>query len=88
VKVHLVENISQIDSVYGGAVYRRIEYNNSCEERETSALMMNKGNQDQAKKPFAFSKSKKSSQTRSGNAGRRKSQKGKTRTKRTIKLAI
>jgi hypothetical protein len=69
-------------------VYRRIEYNNSCEEREISALMMNKRNQDQAKKPFPFSKSKKSSQRRSGNVRRRKTQKGRTRTKRTIKLAI
>jgi hypothetical protein len=69
-------------------VYRRIEYNNSCEEQEIFALMMIKGTRTRQRKLFPFSKSKKSFQTRSGNAGRRKAQKGRTRTKRTIKLAI
>jgi hypothetical protein len=72
VKVHLIENISQVDSVYGGAVNRRIEYNNSCEEREISALMMIKGTRTRQKKPFPFSKSKKSSQTRSGKCEKKK----------------
>jgi stress response protein SCP2 len=59
VKVHLVENISQIDSVYGGAVNRRIEYNNSCEEREISALMMIKGTRIRQKNHFLFQNQRK-----------------------------
>jgi len=40
-------------------VYRRIEYNNSCEEREISALMMIKGTRTTQKKPFPFSNQRK-----------------------------
>jgi hypothetical protein len=51
-------------------VYRRIEYNNSCEEREISALMMIKGTRTRQKKTISFFKIKEKFPDKSGNAGR------------------